>query len=154
MTDAGAANARIGQQGKSIVAKVRNTSTSVEVEATNVLQAGVLVHAVVTDAPGANAKLYVNGALVANGTSSNDFANWDEAYPLQIGGTPQAVGTFRGTVLFAALSSTALSADAILGNFQQGPPLRLDDDIDLDGVADTFDGCPSIPDVLQTTTCD
>jgi DNA-binding beta-propeller fold protein YncE len=105
------------------VARLRTSTTTsdggVPLRYDEGLQAATLTHIVLTRRADGLMELYINGNLVGSQQTTGTLANWDDRYPLLLGG--ETTGRrWRGTYHLVAIYSRALQAAEVRQNFQAG----------------------------------
>jgi hypothetical protein len=67
------------------------------------------------------ASIYVNNELHTRERIGGDLSNWEEDYPLVLGGEPTGERPWLGELYLVAIYSRALSRDEIRRNYTLGP---------------------------------
>jgi len=80
-----------------------------------------LTHVVYTHDSAGNTLLYVNNALVASGTTSGNFSNWDSGYALGLANEFTLDRSWLGRYYLTAIYNRALTSGEVTQNFNAGP---------------------------------
>ncbi len=119
-------NFMLSQSYAALDARLRTTATDrygmPGLSAANVLDTE-LRHLVYTRTDTGGTALYVDGALVASGSTAGTFSNWGTGYTLTLGNEPPGNRTWLGTMYLAAVYGRALDAAEVAQNFAAGPQL-------------------------------
>ena len=115
-------NFTIGQEGRSLQARIRTTGTSNNglpaLESNALLTTGV-THAVYSFDEG-RAKLYINGRLVKEQKISGTFDNWDKNFKIAIGNEVSNNRPWLGTIYYAAIYNRKLNPNEITTRYEAG----------------------------------
>ncbi len=82
---------------------------------------GQLQHVVFTRNAAGATQAFLNGALVASGTTAGTLSNWDTSFRLSLGNEPQLDRPWLGEYQLVALYSRALTSAEVAQNFAAGP---------------------------------
>ena len=80
-----------------------------------------LVHLVVSRERGGQARIYLDGRVVAENRVGGDFTNWNEGFHLTIGDEWNGGRTWSGTLHLVAIYSRSLSPAEVENHFRAGP---------------------------------
>ena len=119
-------NFTIGQEGRSLQARVRTTSTSkngLPALESNALLTTKVTHAVYSFNRG-RAKLYINGRLVKEQKISGTFDNWDKNFKISIGNEVSNNRPWLGTIYYAAIYNRELNPNEITARYEAGKDKR------------------------------
>jgi hypothetical protein len=111
------------QQGATLESYLRSTATGTRGEppttAANALQAQMM-HLVFTRDAAGFTKVYVNGALVAEGFVAGGLGNWVASHRLHLGGERDGSRSWLGTYYLLAIYNRALTPAEVVQNFAYG----------------------------------
>ena len=115
-------NFTIGQEGRSLQARIRTTSTSkngLPALESNALLTTKVTHAVYSFNRG-RAKLYINGKLVKEQKISGTFDNWDRSFKIAIGNEVSNNRPWLGTIYYASIYNRELSPNEVTARYEAG----------------------------------
>lgn len=129
-------NFTLGQQGGSLVFRLRTTRTNpngsdAQLEVPDVFAADGLQHIVITTTLN-ETRLYVDGVARHVGTGpGGSVSNWDGDYPLVFGNEATGHRPWLGTMHFAAIYGTAISEAAVRHRYTASPGAGASDHPEL-----------------------
>ena len=115
-------NFTIGQEGRSLQARIRTTGTSkngLPALESNALLTTKVTHAVYSFDKG-RARLYINGRLVKEQKVSGTLDNWDKNFKIAMGNEVSNNRPWLGTIYYAAIYNRKLNPNEITTRYEAG----------------------------------
>lgn len=122
--DSAERNFTLGQDRDRWIVRVRTTSTGANGTPDFQVPMGSLTtdltHVLFTRASDGTARIYLNGALVAEGQIAGDLSNWSEEFRFGLANELTRDRAWRGELHLVAVYARALSADEVARNYEAG----------------------------------